>query len=91
MRAVQDVIRVAFAAVLAYAVVIGVPKFFFELYFRDRLVKPARSAEAPCPQRIVAVILKCDASGCDVRVTDGTLGRAKLPVELGKLQEVCPL
>lgn len=62
----------------------------FTVVFLLMLLWPRLAICIECKPRLVSVILKCTADGwCDVRVADGTLGRAKIPVELGVVSEVC--
>lgn len=53
-------------------------------------VKSCVARAAPdCKPRLVAGILKCDASGCLVLLPNGTKGQAQFPVEPGKESVVC--
>lgn len=42
-----------------------------------------------CRPRLVAIVLECSATSCQVIVADGTKGTAKAPVKPGDFVEVC--
>ena len=52
-----------------------------------KLVEPVRN----CSPKLIGVIHRCDANGCDVMLADGTKGKTtKWPVEFAKVHpEVC--
>lgn len=44
----------------------------------------------PCAKLMVAVITSCNIIECQVQWTNGTFGKAKLPVSVGDMIEACP-